>query len=132
MRPAPAPLAAAGTGWRPAWSAALLPGAERIAAIAGLPAALAGADLVITGEGRYDATSLGGKVVGAVLAAAAAAGVAAAVVAGELAAAPSPQVNAVELTALAGSTQGAIGDPGRWLTMAARLLASGRWPTSAG
>jgi glycerate kinase len=131
---APGAGAAGGCGYGLAagWNAALVPGAERIAAIAGLPAALAGADLVITGEGRYDATSLGGKVVGAVLGAAAAAGVAAAVVAGELAAAPSTHVNAVELTALAGSTQSAIGDPGRWLTAAARLLAAGRGPISAG
>ena len=63
---APGAGAAGGCGYglAAAWNAALLPGAERIAAIAGLPAALAGADLVITGEGRYDATSLRGKVVG--------------------------------------------------------------------
>ncbi|MGI5169369.1 glycerate kinase [Spirillospora sp. CA-253888] len=43
-------------------------GAELVAGTVGLPAALAGADLVITGEGRLDAQSAGGKVVSVVAA----------------------------------------------------------------
>ncbi|MFD7546024.1 glycerate kinase [Streptomyces sp. NPDC059816] len=43
--------------------ATALPGCELVAAAVGLPAALAGADLVITGEGRLDRQSAGGKVV---------------------------------------------------------------------
>jgi glycerate 2-kinase len=131
---APGAGAAGGCGYglAAAWNAALLPGAERIAAIAGLPGAISGADLVITGEGRYDATSLDGKVVGAVLAAAEAAGVSVAVVAGELAVPPSAQVNAIDLTELAGSPQAAFAEPGRWLTAAGRLLATGLRPGSAG
>jgi glycerate kinase len=113
-----------GYGFAAAWGAMLLPGAERIAAIAGLPDALAAADLVITGEGRYDATSLAGKVVGAVLAAAAAAGVRASVVAGQVAAPPPAGVRAVELVALAGSSQAAMAEPGRWLTAAGLNLAT--------
>jgi glycerate 2-kinase len=109
-------------GLAAAWQAALQPGAQRIAAIAGLPAALAAADVVITGEGRYDETSLGGKVVGAVLADAAAAGVAAAVVAGQFG--RPAHVAAVELSALAGSPEAALGEPRRWLTVAGRLLAT--------
>ncbi len=107
---APGAGAAGGCGYglAAAWGARLQPGAAQIAAIAGLPEALAGADLVITGEGQYDVTSLGGKVVGAVLAAAAAASVPAAVVAGRVAAPPPAGVSAVELTALAGSTTAAI------------------------
>lgn len=128
---APGAGAAGGCGYglAAAWQATLRPGAQRIAAIAGLPAALAGADLVITGEGRYDETSLGGKVVGAVLAAAEAAGVAAAVVAGQLGL--PAQVAAVELSALAGSAEAAFGEPDRWLTAAGRLLATGLGPASA-
>ena len=61
-----------GYGLAAAWGARLLPGAAELAVIAGLPQALAGADLVITGEGQYDATSESGKVVGAVRALAAA------------------------------------------------------------
>ena len=86
---------------------------------------------MITGEGQYDATSLSGKVVGAVLAAAAAAGVRRR---------PSwragwrqrrrPGVRAVELTELAGSAEAARAEPARWLTAAARLLAAGRGPIS--
>ncbi|MFF2025764.1 glycerate kinase [Streptomyces sp. NPDC058171] len=43
--------------------ATALPGCELVAAAVGLPAALAGADLVLTGEGRLDRQSAGGKVV---------------------------------------------------------------------
>jgi glycerate kinase len=117
-------------GLAAAWNATLRPGAERIAAIAGLPAALGTADLVITGEGRYDATSLGGKVVGTVLAAARQAGVAATIVAGQLGA--PAEVGAIELTALAGSLRAAYDEPGHWLTGAGRLLAAGQGRARAG
>jgi glycerate kinase len=141
-------------GLAAAWSATLQPGAERIAAIAGLPAALERADLVITGEGRYDATSLTGKVVGAVLEAALAARVAVFLVAGQVDfsaprdrsavtdrwAVPDSSVppdssafhgrpaglGAVELIGLAGSPMAAMAEPGRWLTDAGRLLAEGQ------
>jgi glycerate kinase len=66
--------------------ARLLPGFELVASRLGLDERLAEADLVVTGEGRVDATSLTGKVVGRVLDRAAAAGVEALVVAGEVAA----------------------------------------------
>jgi glycerate kinase len=46
--------------------AALVPGCETLLSIAGLSEALSGADLVITGEGRLDATSARGKVVSGV------------------------------------------------------------------
>jgi glycerate kinase len=41
--------------------AQLVPGFELVSAWLDLPARLAAADLVLTGEGRFDATSLGGK-----------------------------------------------------------------------
>ncbi len=44
--------------------ATLEPGFDLVARLVGLDAALAGADLVITGEGRLDPTSFSGKVVG--------------------------------------------------------------------
>jgi glycerate 2-kinase len=113
-----------GYGLAAAWGAELLPGAVQIAAIAGLPEALASAELVITGEGQYDATSLAGKVVGAVLAAALAASVPAAVVAGRLTAPPPAGVRAIELTGLAGSAEAAASEPPRWLTVAGRRLAA--------
>ncbi|HXW87236.1 MAG TPA: glycerate kinase [Streptosporangiaceae bacterium] len=124
---APGAGAAGGTGYglSAAWGAVLRPGALEIAAIAGLPAALAGAGLVITGEGQYDATSQSGKVAGAVLAHAAAAGVPAAVVAGVLADRVPAGVRGVELAALAGDREAASADPARWLSAAGRDLAAG-------
>jgi glycerate 2-kinase len=121
--------AAGGCGYAlaTAWRARLLPGAVQIATTAGLPHALAGADLVITGEGRYDATSLTGKVVGTVRAMAARAGVPLAVVAGSVAepalAGLGPTARSVELTALAGGHQEAMTEPLRWLIAAAGQLA---------
>jgi glycerate kinase len=47
--------------------ARLEPGFEVVARAAGFEDALAGVDLVVTGEGKVDATSLDGKVVGGVL-----------------------------------------------------------------
>jgi glycerate kinase len=55
--------------------AQLEPGFEVIARAAGLDDALDGADVVVTGEGRLDATSFAGKVVGGVIEWAAEAGV---------------------------------------------------------
>jgi glycerate kinase len=48
--------------------AELVPGFDAIAEAVGLEAALENADLVVTGEGKLDASSLAGKVVGGVLA----------------------------------------------------------------
>jgi glycerate 2-kinase len=115
-----------GYGLAAGWGAQLQPGAAELAVIAGLPGALDGADLVITGEGQYDASSESGKVVGAVRAmAAASAAVPVAVVAGRVAVAPPAGVRAVELAALAEGTHAAQADPGRWLAEAAALLAAG-------
>lgn len=50
--------------------ASLVPGYPLVAAAAGLERRLSGADLVVTGEGRLDATTFAGKVVGGVLTAA--------------------------------------------------------------
>lgn len=113
-----------GYGLAAGWGACLLPGAAEIASIVGLAGGLAGADLVITGEGQYDATSRGGKVVAAVFAAAAeAGGVPVVVVAGQLTAAPPAGVVTVELATLSGSAAAAIKEPGRWLTEAGQRLA---------
>jgi len=119
--------AAGGTGYGLAyWGAELVPGAPTIAELVGLPEAVRRADLVVTGEGRFDAGSLTGKVCGHVLQAAAAAGVPALVVAGSVAAGMATAVPATvlhSLTDLAGSTRAAQDDPVRWLTMAARQAA---------
>ncbi|MBT8405715.1 MAG: glycerate kinase, partial [Gemmatimonadetes bacterium] len=66
----------------------LEPGIDRIIDVTPFERLLGGADWVMTGEGRLDATSFGGKVVGAVAARAAAATVRLAVLAGDLALSP--------------------------------------------
>jgi glycerate kinase len=96
----------------------------QLSRLAGLDQALAGAGLVITGEGRYDETSGTGKVAGTVFAAAAAAGVPAALVAGQVVAAPPPGVSAVSLADLAGGPGPASADAGHWLGLAGQKLAA--------
>jgi len=134
---APGAGAAGGTGYglATAWGAVLAPGAADLARLAGLDRAVAGADLVITGEGRFDATSLTGKTCGTVIAAAATAAVPVALVAGQVSGplagkwpaldgVPAPVV-IIALNELAGGTAAALASPRRWLRRAARQLAAG-------
>lgn len=113
----------AGYGFAAAWGAVIAPGAAELLRIAGLDTEIGLADLVLTGEGRYDASSVTGKITGEVLATAARARVPAAVVAGEIAAAPPPGVAALALAGLAGSARAAMADPRRWLREAGLVLA---------
>ena len=77
--------------------ARLLPGFDLVAERVGLQERLAAADLVVTGEGLVDPTSLTGKVVGRVLDRAWAAGTEALVVAGDVA--PGTPIDVVSLVA---------------------------------
>ncbi len=132
---APGAGAAGGTGYglAAAWGAVLTPGAAELGRLAGLDRALADADLVITGEGRFDETSLTGKTCGTVIAAAGTAGVPVAVVAGQvsdggIAGAPGPSgipalASVVTLSGLAGGTASALARPRRWLREAGSRLA---------
>jgi glycerate kinase len=109
------------------------PGAELVAQAVGLHRGIADADLVITGEGTYDATSLRGKVVGAVAAATEVAALPCVVVAGQLMvgrreAAAHGIDEMVGLADLAGSVEAAKADAGRWLSAAAAKLAAGWGP----
>ena len=129
--------AAGGTGYglAAAWGAELVPGAVELARVAGLDRALAGADLVITGEGRFDETSLTGKTCGTVIAAAAAAGVPVAVVAGQVSHGVAAPCAVLTLAGLAGGTGAALASPRRWLRRAGSRLASdmgGKFPGLAG
>ncbi|QDP96586.1 glycerate kinase [Microlunatus elymi] len=103
--------------------AEIRPGAPYLAELAGLHASLPQADLVITGEGRFDRTSLTGKVVGHVLQQAAAAEVTALVVAGQVAL-QLEGVPAIGLTELAGTAEAAIAEPERWLSEAGARAAT--------
>ena len=119
--------AAGGTayGLATAWRATLVPGAMMIARIAGLPEALRNADVVVTGEGRYDSQSHQGKVVGHVIEAAQRARVPVHLVAGGFGAPPPRTVHAaVDLSVLAGDVDRAKAQPGHWLVRAGRVLAS--------
>jgi glycerate kinase len=91
-----------------ALGATLIPGFDFLAERLGLDAHLAETDLVITGEGLVDATSLTGKVVGGVLARAAKAGVESLVVAGDVV--TNSPVSAVSLVTLCGRER-ALADP---------------------
>lgn len=120
--------AAGGTGFGlAAWGAQGVPGSMEVAAALGLPAALAGADLVITGEGRFDSQSLDGKVPSAVVALAGEAGARVALVAGAIEPSAVSSVGvfaaSVALTDLAGGSDAARADAARWLRVAGAELA---------
>ncbi len=68
LRHQPGTGAAGGLGFAlaAALGARIVPGAAELGALIGLGKAIEGADLVVTGEGRLDATSQDGKVVGLV------------------------------------------------------------------
>ncbi len=69
LRDRPGTGAAGGLGFALAGAlgATLCDGADAVAGLVGLAELVAGADLVVTGEGRLDATSFDGKVVGEVV-----------------------------------------------------------------
>lgn len=121
--------AAGGTGFAlRAWGAMLVAGAAEVARLVHLDDAVAAADLVVTGEGTFDAQSAEGKAPAAVAATAAQAGVPVALVAGQIAADVDLGLfdAVVSLTALAGSATAALADPARWLEHAGAELASRR------
>jgi glycerate kinase len=105
-----------------------VPGADYVADLVDLDTALASADVVITGEGRFDATSLGGKVVGAVLHRTVASSATVHVVCGQAEEGVRVEGVAVprvlQLTDLAGSAEAAIGEVQRWLKVAGARLAA--------
>jgi glycerate 2-kinase len=104
--------------------ARLVPGFDLIAGRVGFAERLAGADLVVTGEGLVDATSATGKVVGRVLEHARAAGVEALVVAGDVA--PASPIDALSLVASYGPER-ALSEPADCLTeLVESALATGR------
>jgi len=122
---APGAGAAGGTGYgfAAAWGAAIESGATAIAELTGFAAAAASADVIITGEGRFDATSLGGKVVGNALALTTAPHTRRGIIAGSLAGEPPSGVWAAGLVDLAGSLEAALDDPSRWLYAAGAAAA---------
>ncbi len=130
MTAIPGSGAAGGTGYGflAAWGASLEAGSAAIAELTGFAAAAASADVILTGEGRFDATSGTGKVVGNALELVDTGNARAGVIAGSLAAVPvTPHgrtVWAASLVDLAGSLEAALDDPARWLYAAGIAAAS--------
>lgn len=121
QRPGAGAAGGSAFGLSAAWGATIVPGAAAIADLSGLPGLVADADVVISGEGRFDETSSLGKVVGHVLSLIPASATAI-VVAGTLAAEPvlpdGRAVVAVALDALAPTRDAARADAMRWLEVA--------------
>lgn len=124
---APGSGAAGGTGYGlvTGWHGQIVAGARTLIERTGFPAALERSDLLVTGEGRFDGTSLAGKLVGTLLdhAAGTAAGTPVAVVAGSIDRSIPIPAEALSLTELAGSGAAAMAEPQKWLIAAGNLLA---------
>lgn len=105
------------------WGASLVAGAEAIGSALGAPAAIAAADVVITGEGRFDSQSAVGKVPSWLAGQARASGVTAMLVAGAIEAEPTQFAVALSLTELAGSSTDARANALHWLRAAGGRLA---------
>lgn len=124
IRSLPGSGAAGGlAGGLAAIGARLVPGAALVAELVGLREALSRASLAITGEGRFDATSLAGKVVGNVLEQGRALATPVAVVAGDADRELLPDaVSCVTLVELAASLDEAMRDARRLVAEAAERL----------
>ena len=125
VRDLPGAGAAGGlAGGLAAYGARLVPGAALVADVVGLRDAVRDASLVLTGEGRVDATSFAGKVVGHVLREGRGLGVPVAIVAGDAERATLPKnVECLTLIELGGSLEAALGDAGGLAADAAAALA---------
>ncbi|MBF4625039.1 glycerate kinase [Clavibacter sp. VKM Ac-2872] len=111
-----------------AWGAVVGSGSAGVADAIGLPALIADADVVITGEGRFDAQSRTGKVASRVLDLARTHATAAVLVAGAVIAPTDGFAAARSLTDLAGSADAARADAVTWLERAAEDVARrGEW-----
>jgi glycerate kinase len=108
-----------------AWGAEIEAGSAAVGEALGMPTAVASADLVITGEGRFDAQSAAGKVPSYLASLARGRGIDAALVAGLIEAPTTEFAHAVSLTDLAGSSDASRADAERWLVEAGATLARG-------
>ena len=115
---APGSGAAGGTayGFTTLWGAQLESGYDYISRLSGFEDHLKRADLLLTGEGRFDQQSLGGKVVGQLLNSTKKYGISTGVIAGQLRERSGGWQ--ISLAELAGSVDSAIDDPEKWLRVA--------------
>ncbi|WP_165063550.1 glycerate kinase [Marisediminicola senii] len=129
--------AAGGTafGFAAVWPARIVAGSAYLAELTGLPQRLATADVLICGEGRFDDTSLGGKVVGHLITLADDSGARVGVIAGQVAAHPNTPsgdpIWTASLVDIAGSVPAAMADPLAALVEAGRRAAEHFGPQPA-
>lgn len=102
-----------GFGFASAWGANIQSGADYVSDLTGLTEAATRADILLTGEGRFDEQSTRGKIVGQVLSLARTTGATVGVIAGQVTA--ETDAWTASLTELAGSTEASLADPTRWL-----------------
>lgn len=105
------------------WGARMAAGSRAVGEELGIPAHLERADLVVTGEGRFDSQSLSGKVPWYILTAAQDVGVPTALVAGATVASTEQFLHARSLSVMAGSPAVAIAGPLPFLRTAGEELA---------
>ena len=117
--------AAGGTGFGMlVWGASVVSGAEAVAEMVGLDRLVAEADIVVTGEGRFDAQTAGGKLVSWVASSARAHDVPVALVAGQVTTSTAGFADVVDTSVLAGGSAASMADPRRWLEAAGASLAA--------
>jgi glycerate kinase len=105
------------------WGASLVSGAEAVSELVGLPRLVAGADVVITGEGRLDEQTADGKAVSWVTRVARDAGAVVFVVAGSVETSDGDHAVVVPLSDLAGGAGESLRHPEIWAERAGALLA---------
>lgn len=107
-----------------AWGAELRSGAQEIAERSGLDAAIETADLVITGEGRFDSQSEQGKIPAHIATRAHELRVPVSIAAGLIEASTADFADAASLTELAGDSSAARANAEHWLEVAGAALAA--------
>ncbi|PPF77515.1 glycerate kinase [Subtercola sp. Z020] len=106
-----------------AWGATITSGARAVGELLDLPAQIERADIVITGEGRYDSQSERGKVADHVRRLADRFDKPALLIAGQITVESTPFALRRSLADLAGSPEAALRSPERWLRQAVSELA---------
>ncbi|WP_411374952.1 glycerate kinase [Arthrobacter sp. MPF02] len=127
---APGSGAAGGTAFGlAAWGATITAGAPAVGHEIGLPGQVTDADIVITGEGRYDGQSPAGKVPSYVQDVARSAGARCFLIAGAIEEPLTTFAAYASLSAIAGSSQAAMREPLKFLTFAGAQLALNAEPS---
>ncbi|WP_040340125.1 glycerate kinase, partial [Candidatus Blastococcus massiliensis] len=105
------------------WGAELASGAAAVGDAAGLPRLADDADVVVTGEGRFDDQTAAGKAPSHLLSLARERDLPVLLVAGSATTSTAAFAGAVTLVGLAGSVEAALAEPERWLRRAGAELA---------